>query len=194
MTSCINTPYNLRSDLIWKVFNMRLIVSDIPEEGLHHEFKIPIVINERTGPDIANVSIRALRFGNKVLIEGSVKISVSLICSRCLKDFSCPLDIHLKGEFNPAGETAGAGEHELKHGELDLDYYDDDEIDTAAFVKEQVLLALPMKPVCLKECRGICPVCGTDLNEGSCTCETITIDSRLAPLERLRKTMKERKE
>lgn len=173
---------------------MRLIILDIPEEGLHNEFELPLDINEGAGPDIAIVNFRALKFGEKVLIEGSVKITVSLQCSRCLKDFSCHLDIPFRDEFDPAEKLAEEGEHELKHGDLDLDYYKNDEIDVAALVKEQVLLALPMKPVCSKECRGICPICGTDLNEGSCRCKTVKIDPRLTPLEKLRENMKERKE
>lgn len=170
---------------------MRLIVSDIPEDGLEQEWDVPVATAEHTEPDIAHALLRFLKFGKRVMVEGSVQISVSMRCSRCLGDFSCPLDIAFKEEFSPSEELDLEGEHELQGSELNLGFYTNDEIDTAEVVKEQVLLAVPMKPLCSSECRGICPVCGTNLNEGACNCSTEKIDPRLAPLKRFIKPNKD---
>ena len=167
---------------------MRLIVSDIPEDGLEQESDVPVITGENTEPDIAHASLRFLRFGKSVLVNGSIQISVSMRCSRCLGDFSYPLDIEFKEEYSPSEELDQEGEHELTGSELNLGFYTNDEIDTGELVKEQVLLAVPMKPLCNRECRGICPGCGINLNEGACNCSTENVDPRLAPLKRFMKS------
>jgi uncharacterized protein len=129
-----------------------------------------------------------LRIGKIVLVDGSIKISVSMRCSRCLGDFSSPLDIDFKEEYAPSEEYDPEGEPELTDSELNLGFYTNDEIDAGELVKEQVLLAVPMKPLCNNDCRGICSECGTNLNEGVCNCSTEKIDPRLAPLKHFMKS------
>jgi uncharacterized protein len=53
-------------------------------------------------------------------------------------------------------------------------------------LREQFYLALPMKPLCRDECRGLCPSCGTNRNTGACTCAPVWEDPRLAPLKELK--------
>ncbi len=173
---------------------MRLNVSDIPDEGLKLDLELPVVLNDEAAPDIAHVFIKAFRLGKKVLIEGSINISVSLHCSRCLKDISVPQELSFREEYNPSEEAASEGEKELTGGEPDLSFYSDDEIDITELIKEQVLLSVPMKPLCRPECRGICPGCGRDLNKGDCNCKAEEIDPRLAPLMEFKEKIKLRKE
>jgi uncharacterized protein len=54
-------------------------------------------------------------------------------------------------------------------------------------LREQFYLALPMKPLCREDCKGLCPQCGTNLNTGSCECGPALEDPRLAPLKQLKK-------
>jgi uncharacterized protein len=173
---------------------MRLNISDIPEDGLQQDIELPITVNDNVNPDIAHVNLRVLKLGRKVLIEGSVKISASLTCSRCLKEFSHPLDMTFRDVYNPSEEIETEPDHELSNNELDLSFYSSDEIEISELVKEQVLLSVPMKPLCKLQCRGICPRCGKDLNMGTCQCKTEEIDPRLAPLKRLKELTKDRKE
>ena len=173
---------------------MRLNVSDIPEDGIQQEIDLLISINDSQEPDFAEVFIKILKIGKKVLVEGSVKISVSLNCSRCLEDFPYPMDKSFREEYNPAEERETEGEKELSGSELDLSYYSNNEIDISELVKEQVLLSVPMKALCGPECRGICPECGKNYNKGPCECSTEEVDPRLAPLKKFRESMKNRKE
>lgn len=177
-----------------KVFDMRLDISDIPEGGLQREYKIPVSVNEVSGPDIADVCIRVTKIKRIILVEGSVRINASLICSRCLKDFHHPLEISFKEEYKPAEDLENEDEKELAYSELDTGFYRNDEIDIAELVSEQVLLSVPMKPLCGTGCRGICPECGKDLNAGPCECRTDRTDPRLAPLKKIKELMKDRKE
>lgn len=171
---------------------MRLIVSDIPEEGLETELELPIQLNDSTNPDIARASLKIFKYKKKVIIDGTVQITVSLLCSRCLSEFPYPVKISFNEEYNPAEEAAEDEEKELSVKELDLSYYSNDEIDLKELIKEQILLSVPMKPLCAEECRGICSTCGKDLNKGACQCKSEEVDPRLAPLQKLRETMKNR--
>jgi len=172
---------------------MRLIVSDIPEEGLEKELELPIMLDDSIKPDIANVSLKIFKFSKKVLIEGTIHISVTLLCSRCLSDFTYPVNVAFNEEYNPVEETAEDDENELSGKVLDLSFYYNDEIDLQELIKEQVILSVPMKPICIEKCRGICSTCGKDLNKETCQCKTEEVDPRLAPLLKLKETMKNRK-
>jgi uncharacterized protein len=138
--------------------------------------------------------IKISRLGKMIFAEGSIKISATLICSRCLNNYSYPLDLTFSEEYTPAGVSDQEKEYELSETELDLDFYSDEEIDISELITEQVLLAVPMKPLCNPECPGICTECGKDLNEGICKCNTDKVDPRLSPLKRLKEKMEERKE
>lgn len=173
---------------------MKINVSGIPEEGLQLEADFPIIINNKTKPDIAHVVIKVFRFEKRVLIEGTANISVALKCGRCLKEALLPLDIVFKEEYIPAEDIRGETEQELSDRDLDLGFYSNDELDIKEIVKEQVLLSVPIKPLCSEECRGLCPVCGKDLNEGACNCRKEEIDPRLAPLAKIKEILKDRKE
>ena len=82
-------------------------------------------------------------------------------------------------------DSRGAGDSEIAEEDLSIAFYRDFQIDLLQLVHEQCRLALPMKPLCRDACRGLCPVCGTNLNERTCNCETAWRDPRLAALEAL---------
>ena len=105
-------------------------------------------------------------------------------------DFKEPLIIT---GFPSVGLVGNIAAHQIIK-ELNLDFFSDEEIDIDQLITEQILLAVPMKPLCNSKCPGICPVCGKNLNEGKCNCKTDKVDPRLLPLERLKKKMEERKE
>ncbi len=173
---------------------MRINILDIPEEGLEQEFDLPISIHNNIKPDTASARIRLFKFGKKILVDGNVKVAVSLKCSRCLNDYSCPVDMDFREEFNPLGETEPEGKQELSGDEMDVGFYKGEEIDLTGIVKEQVLLEVPMKPLCKINCLGICSKCGTDKNVQPCNCKDDHIDPRLAPLAKYKESMNRRKE
>lgn len=173
---------------------MKLNVDEIPEEGLLQEADLPIVINKNAKPDIAHVLLKIFRFEKRVLVEGSVKLEAELKCGRCLKETLLPLDLAFREEYLPAEDSGKEIDRELTNRELDIGFYTKNELDINEIVKEQVLLSVPMKPLCMNECRGLCSVCGKDLNDGACNCRKEEIDPRLAPLAQLKENLKERKE
>ncbi len=172
---------------------MKLTVSDIPEEGLCCEAEIPLKLH-KNARDVASVNLEISRFKRTVMIEGTIKISATLECGRCLNEFKTPLDLKIREQYEPAETGEAADTEEISSGQLDAGFYENDEINIPEIVREQVLLAFPMKPLCSEDCPGLCSECGKDLHNGSCGCIKDNTDPRLAPLKRLRESMNDRKE
>jgi uncharacterized protein len=113
------------------------------------------------------------RLDEMVMVEGSVNTVVRLQCCRCLQDFECPLSVDFALTYvrqMPVVEDPDAEEIELTADDLGLISFEGDEIDLVDGIQEQVIMALPFKPLCREGCRGLCPQCGADLNLGDCAC------------------------
>jgi uncharacterized protein len=80
---------------------------------------------------------------------------------------------------------ASEHEREVQDDDVETSYYRDDEVDLNELIREQFYLALPMKPLCTEECRGLCPQCGANLNTDTCDCATEWVDPRLAALKNI---------
>jgi len=123
-------------------------------------------------------------------IDGTVRTAILYKCSRCLKEFARPLELGYSLLYLPQPEKIRADEEiELKYEEMDIAYYDGIRLDVDLMVLEQIELSMPMKFVCREECRGLCYICGADLNEGICGCRKEEPDSRLAALLEFRRKM-----
>jgi uncharacterized protein len=121
----------------------------------------------------------------KVRLVGRLQTVIELACSRCLEDFAIPVDAPFDLMFLPAADQPADEEREIEEDDLGTSFYRDGVIDLRDLVREQLYLALPMKPLCQEPCRGLCPQCGTNLNSGSCSCAPAWEDPRMAPLRAL---------
>jgi uncharacterized protein len=151
---------------------MVIKINDIPPEGLTLEFSRKLDLFD-TGSEstsfTAVLSIKPIRGGN-LHISGRIRSEPLLECSRCLKSFAWAIDTALDIDLVPLSSLGTAPEHELAGGELDMEFYQGDEIEPLDFVKEQMLISVPMVPLHSPDCKGLCPVCGTDLNSADCGC------------------------
>lgn len=125
-----------------------------------------------------------------VHFRGRLRARQGLHCGRCLEAFVHELDEDLDLFFMPHAAEAGADEEEqdveLSDREMVVAYYDKDRIDLGEMVREQMLLAVPLRRLCREDCRGLCPSCGVNRNTGTCDCQPAeTVDERLAPLRKL---------
>ncbi|WP_378955465.1 YceD family protein [Pelosinus sp. sgz500959] len=118
--------------------------------------------------------------GRVLKIKGVIHATAKYQCSYCLEDFTTQMDI-------PFGDDYQENSSEEVDEEADLAYYNGDEIDIADLVRESIILAEPLKIVCSKSCRGLCPQCGINLNTAKCSCSDDVIDPRLAVLSQLLK-------
>jgi len=121
-------------------------------------------------------------------VQGTLRAPLELACGRCLEPLPWPVATRIDLVYVPEGEIR-AEEHdrEVSEGDFSSAAYKDDRIDLGQLMREQFLLALPMKPLCSPECRGLCPVCGANLNTTVCDCKPHWEDPRLAPLKTLLK-------
>jgi uncharacterized protein len=119
-------------------------------------------------------------------LVGTVKTTLELPCSRCLEPFTLPVEAPFDLRYQPHAENTGEGEREVEEDDLTTAFYEHDEIDLGQLIREQLYLALPMKPLCRDECQGLCAVCGTNLNRGACDCNRAWEDPRFAALRELR--------
>ena len=120
-------------------------------------------------------------------VVGGVKTTLELACGRCLEPFTLSVDQAFDLRYQPHAHNTGEGEREIEEDDLTTAFYENDEIDLGQLLREQFYLALPMKPLCSDGCKGLCPVCGTNLNRSTCDCNRQWEDPRLAALKTLRK-------
>jgi uncharacterized protein len=119
-------------------------------------------------------------------LAGGVRTTIELPCSRCLEAFQGPVDAQFDLRYQPHAPETHDSERQIEEDDLTTAYYENDQIDLGQLMREQFYLALPMKPLCRDDCRGLCPVCGTNLNRGACGCRREWEDPRLAVLRKLK--------
>lgn len=191
-------------------------IEQIPEAGLHLTESVSLELLEETlsgGGDAAQATgfqatrpatLKAFlrKVSGGVLLEGSLTPHVRSQCKRCVVDVELDVSVSFTLNLIPESlargedyldkdgkvEEKGQGESEGSFGleEADEQLFDGKTIDLDPIVREQVLLALPMNAVCGEDCLGLCTVCGQNLNEKKCGCETKVIDPRLAPLKNIK--------
>ena len=133
------------------------------------------------------VSLTITNLGDRVvLIEGSVKLSIIILCSRCLKELEYSMDISINKEV----DFKLTKEERAK----DLDeanYISEYNLDVDILIKDEIIIGLPMSLLCSDECKGICMHCGTNLNEGSCDCDNTVLDPRMSAIRDIFNNFKE---
>ena len=132
-------------------------------------------------------SLRAMRIADRVEVQGNVRTTVGLPCARCLKVIETALNSHFALTYTTRPEematTADQDGIELRPEEINRIYFQGDTINLQDAVQEQVILAIPIRVLCSETCRGLCPQCGADLNEGDCGCSRGLSNSRFAGLK-----------
>ena len=118
-------------------------------------------------------------------VKGTAETRLEMACSRCVEPFAVPVDASFDLRYVPETRNEGEGEQEIGEDDLTTAYYREGLLDLTELLREQFQLALPMKPLCAEDCRGLCPECGTNLNPAPCGCAPKWEDPRLAPLKGL---------
>lgn len=115
--------------------------------------------------------------GTLLLLKGDVSADVRLECGRCVTDYVQHVDAPIEEEFRI--ERVGDSMQVLPIDEDDItaNLVTRNLIDVQELVRQNVLLALPIQPLCGEECKGLCPTCGENLNVRQCTCPPETVDS-----------------
>jgi uncharacterized protein len=121
-----------------------------------------------------------------IRLKGRLSTRLELQCARCLE----PVEQDVKREFEllyrPLGTDAGRDELSVTDAEAEIGYYQGDGLLLEDVLREQVLLALPLKITCREDCKGLCPQCGQNLNQEQCSCSRELEDPRWAALKEVR--------
>ncbi len=136
----------------------------------------------------SNLAFEIHKDKEKFRLVGTVAAELELPCSRCLEPFRLSIAAPFDVRYLPASAAATAVDRAVDDEDLETSYYRNDEIDLNELLREQFYLALPMKPLCREECRGLCAQCGTSLNTGTCDCTPAWEVPRLAALKGLGRT------
>lgn len=131
-------------------------------------------------------NIHLERHDDNILVRGRLRGELNYTCSRCLDVFAAPLAAEFDLLLRIGREPVPALEHELDPGEMDEDFFQGDELDLNGILQEQILLAMPLKPLCREECQGLCRQCGANLNREQCSCTASKLHSSFADLEKLK--------
>ena len=141
-------------------------------------------ISETT--DTAGYQIRGevelLRTDRGILVSGTLETTTRFMCSRCLEAFKYPLTLKIEEEYLPTVEVISGTPLSVPEGSFTIN--ENHEIDLDETVRQYILLATPMKPLCRPDCKGLCSYCGFNLNHGTCGCLPPP-DPRWAELDKL---------
>jgi uncharacterized protein len=109
--------------------------------------------------------------GGEVRVHGLIRAELETECDRCLGRASFHIDVPFDLFYRPLKPAAHVEEVAIDEGEAEMGFYELPGLQLEDIVREQVLLQLPMQRVCSDACKGICPVCGANRNETSCSCQ-----------------------
>ena len=172
------------------------LVSDITAEGLSlvgeataEELGLAETDATLRGP--VSISLDLAQADEMIAVTGVLEGTVVRQCVRCLKEYEDALAFSVRAAFAREGKESKVGAHQPKTGEPrrgrlgstkavtdveaedegdDRYFYQGDHIELAPMLREHIILASPMQPLCRENCAGLCARCGKDLNEGTCQC------------------------
>src|SRR6266498_2228354 len=187
---------------------MRVNIDEIKEPGLRRSWDVAReAVDEMVAGDPAGYRARGAAHVNallqqverRVLIEAEAKAELTVECGRCLAPVAVDLPVDFELTLVPAAEgraertkdDRGRTKDEDKGSKggsfapekVEEETYTGKVIDLDPIVREQILLALPGYPVCKESCKGLCTVCGANLNERECGCDRHVPDPRWAGLK-----------
>lgn len=170
---------------------MLVELEEIPPEGLEITFDLEPSFFELTdkGLDIServSFNCSLVKSGKEVYMQGDMRTGLKLVCARCLVPFKIALGMHLEICYLPKWAVSDKEEVELDSSDLNKYYYEGGAIDLKDAVRDYIATAVPMKPLCREDCKGLCYKCGKNLNIEACNCEPDEFDDRFETLQGLK--------
>ena len=154
---------------------MRFKINEIGPEGM--ALRVPITadwlgaacpeMDARPAPGGVVLSGRIVKAGEDYLLRADLAGELETPCARCLEPARVAVNAPLAVTF----VQADAVDDDSEDGDPDVIRFAGNEIDVSDEVRDEIVLALPINPLCAETCRGLCPVCGGNRNQVACTCE-----------------------
>jgi uncharacterized protein len=184
---------------------MRVNIDEIKEKGVQRSWDLTreqvdeFVKGDRAGYRAsapAHVEAKLAKLERRVRLDAHTRAALTVPCGRCLGPVQVDVPVDFELTLVPAEDLAEDAEHEARDtgpvagsfdaAAVDEETYTGKVIDLDPIVREQLALALPGYPVCRDDCKGLCPVCGTNLNDRECGCDRHVPDPRWAGLEKFK--------
>ena len=140
------------------------------------------VLEEHRGGRLGTIS--------DIRMVGGLVTDVEVACARCLEPVRTHIDRKFDLLYRPLGVDRKGDEAAIHEPDTEIGYYDGEGLELEDVLREQVLLAVPIKLLCQDACKGLCPQCGRNLNRETCNCAVPDADVRWAALKDLKDKLK----
>ena len=132
--------------------------------------KFPITKKEDVALHIRNEE------NKRLFVQGTTELTIEIPCDRCLEEVPTRIHFDIDKEFRL--ENSAINDEEME----DIDYLIGFDLDVDKLIYGEILVNWPMKVLCKEDCKGICKVCGMNLNKGDCNCQRTELDPRMAAI------------
>ena len=150
--------------------------SDLRQVGpLHADGRAELIVEHRGHKETID----------DIRIVGRLDAAMEVSCARCLDPVQYPVNRGFDLLYRPLGVDRRAEEVSISEADTEIGYYEGEGLLLEDVLREQVLLASPVKLICREDCKGLCPQCGTNLNVETCNCQQPG-DPRWAALSELK--------
>ena len=124
-----------------------------------------------------------------IRLDGQLAVQLETDCARCLEPVVTDVKHSFDLLYRPLGSDAGRPELSVTSAEAEISYYQGEGLLLEDVLREQVLLAVPLRAICREDCKGLCPHCGRNLNVEQCQCEQHVSDPRWDALNEIKKKL-----
>ncbi|MBI3929383.1 MAG: DUF177 domain-containing protein [Armatimonadetes bacterium] len=169
---------------------LKVSIKDIRKStGLWKRFQFdgPLLIPDLRLEGEVKLDLRLTNAASRIMVEGPVKAGLRLPCSRCAEEFIFQVESELEESFVPQKEGHVRSEDEAAAPERwNVFTFEEDRLILDEVIRQELLAAVPISPVCTVGCKGLCDSCGQNLNQGACGCQAGDVDPRWAALQKFR--------
>ena len=173
-------------------------LKDLENKGKHIDCALPAeLISDALGDMDVDGARSGLHFvadltkhNVTVLCDGKLTGEVSLPCQRCLGPARVIVDQRVHTVFVPPSSALAKNDGEASSDDdaddiddVDYAHHNGETVDVLPIVREYLILSVPITVYCNEDCRGLCPLCGADKNQGDCSCQPV---GKLSPFSALR--------
>jgi uncharacterized protein len=158
---------------------MKINIHEIPPQGHSFEYRAStpwiheLISKAGEFKENYKIDVNVIRDQDLVAFSGLIIADLALECSRCCEKYLLHVDRTFLSTFCKEFEKRKTIREEIKltKADLDLTFYTGEEINLSELLNEQLQLAVPYRPICKEDCKGLCSYCGKNLNIEECNCE-----------------------
>ena len=171
------------------IYNVAQLLKSVPgtvqRVELDDDDHLDLRDNEATLAGPVSGEVRLHRTNQGIFADGTVHVPVELECVRCLKHIQQTITFPLREQYYPTIDVNTGVPLPPSDDELAFPIDHNHVLDLREAIRQNLVVALPMTPLCDDACKGLCPQCGRNLNEGTCDCQPDTSDDRFSALRQL---------